>query len=219
MNTRRRSKKLCESGALKSQGLLKMSDEKPTVKMVKMANLLAGFIRLEQRFVVYGDLNYADTSMSRSVLYCINVMESDIFELHSVKDDAEALIKSIDDFSHKLNGGFSTTLTQLTETKTHLEVIVKFAGELTFDEPKTRPKNMRARYIAAIVANCYYDKFGRWPITESNNPRNDFLECTDAICKVLDKKFLYGISGACDDFSKNPWVLWKHFPPLPLPFK
>ena len=102
-----------------------MSDEKPTVKMVKMANLLAVFIRLEHRFEAYADIiDYADTSMKRSVLYCINVLETDIFELHKVRDDAETLIKSIDNFSHKLNGGFSTTLTQLTETKAHLEVML-----------------------------------------------------------------------------------------------
>ena len=197
-----------------------MSDEKPTVKMVKMANLLAVFIRLEHRFEAYGDIiDYADTSMSRSVLYCINVLETDIFELHKVRDDAQSLIKSIDNFSHKLNGGFSTTHTQLTETKTHLEVILKFAGELTFDEPKTRPKNMRTRYIAAIVANCYRDKFGRWPITESNRPKNSFLKCTTAICKVLDKKVFYAFSGACEEFSQNPWGLWKHSPPLAIPFK
>jgi hypothetical protein len=60
-----------------------MSDEKPTVKMVKMANLLAEFIRLEQRFEVYHDISdYADTSMKGSLLYCINVLETDIFELH-----------------------------------------------------------------------------------------------------------------------------------------
>jgi len=197
-----------------------MSNEKPTSKMVKMANLLAVFIRLEHRFEVYGDIiDYADTSMTRSVLYCINVLETDIFELYKVRDDAETLIKSINNFSHKLNGGFSTTLTQLTETKTHLEVILKFAGELTFDQPKTRPKNMRTRYIAAIVANCYHDKFGRWPITESKRPKNSFLRCTTAVCKVLDKKFLYGVSGACDDFSKNPWVLWEHSPPSAIPLK
>ena len=46
-----------------------MSDEKPTVKMVKMTNLLALFIRLEHRFEVYDDIiDYADTSMTRSVL-------------------------------------------------------------------------------------------------------------------------------------------------------
>ena len=197
-----------------------MIDEKTTVKMVKMANILAQFIRIEQRFEVYRDImDYADISMSRSVLYCMNVLEADIFELHKVRDDAETLIKLINDFSHKLNGGFSTTLTQLTETKAHLEVILKFAGELTFDQPKTRPKNMRTRYIAAIVANCYHDKFGRWPITESKRPKNSFLRCTTAVCEVLDKKFLYRFSGACGDFSKNPWVLWKHSPPLVIPLK
>ena len=197
-----------------------MSDETPTSKMVKMANILAEFIRLEQRFEVYHDISdYADNSMKGSLLYCINVLETDIFELHKVRDDAESLIKSIDDFSHKLNRGFSTTHTQLTETKTHLEVILKFAGELTFDQPKTRPKNMRTRYIAAIVANCYHDKFGRWPITESKRPKNSFLKCTTAICKVLDKKVIYGFSGACDEFSQNPWELWKHSPPLAIPFK
>ena len=47
-----------------------MSDEKPTIKMVKIANLLAEFIRLEHRFGVYRDIvDDADTSMSRSVLY------------------------------------------------------------------------------------------------------------------------------------------------------
>ena len=168
-----------------------MIDEKSTVKMVKMANILAEFIRIEQRFEVYCDImDYADISMSSSVLYCMNVLEADIFELHKVRDDAERLIKSINDFSHKLNGGFSTTHTQLTETKTHLEVILKFAGELTFDKPKTRPKNMRARYIAAIVANCYRDKFGRWPITESKRPENSFLRCTTAVCKILEKVFI-----------------------------
>ena len=161
-----------------------MSDETPTSKMVKMANILAEFIRLEQRFEVYHDISdYADNSMKGSLLYCINVLETDIFELHKVRDDAETLIKSIDDFSNKLNGGFSTTHTQLTETKTHLEVILKFAGELTFDQPKTRPKNMRTRYIAAIVANCYHDKFGRWPITESKRPKTVFCDAQPPFVK------------------------------------
>ena len=192
-------------------------------KMVKIANLLAKFIRLKKTYETSTDISgegtgeTGDVSILRSCLYIFNVMDSGIFELHNIQSDTQELIEAIKTYDDKLSYSFGHLKNRLKDTRSHLETILRITGGVTLKKAKTRPKNMRVRYVAAIVANCYRDKFGKWPVTASNNPTNSFRTCTKEICKILDKKHLFGISGACEDFCQNPWELWEHSPPFLMP--
>ena len=73
---------------------------------------------------------------------------------------------------------------------------------------------MRIRYIAAIVANCYFNSFNRWPVTPKGYPKRDYLRCPEQVWAVLDKRNLYGIRAACKEFVVDPWELWEETPPF-----
>jgi len=129
-------------------------------------------------------------------------------------DKRNAVEIALEEFKNVFSDKYSPINDELDRVTKSLESLSLSYRESTLPIPKTKPPNHKTRYIAAIIANCYYDKFTRWPITPSNNPKRAFRTHTEEICFILDKRNLYGIAGACNDFSQNPWRLWDKSPPF-----
>ena len=185
-------------------------------KMLDMANIFAKFTRRKIGFKDYSEVTVenAGVSIVRSCLYCINVMDSDIFEIHKYRSETEKLLVQVTSYAQSLDGHFSLLSQQLDETKIQIESLLETADQLSFQKAKSKPKNMRSRYIAAIVANCYFDKFEKWPKTARDKPKASYLRATTDICKILNKRDLYAISASCEDFCLHSWQLWEETPPL-----
>lgn len=184
--------------------------------MLDMANIFAKFTRRKIGFKDYSEVTVenAGVSIVRSCLYCINVMDSDIFEIHKYRSETEKLLVQVSSYAQSLDGHFSLLNQQLDETKIQIESLLQTADQLSFHKPKSKPKNMRSRYISAIVANCYFHKFKKWPITPRGNPIASYLRATTGICEILNKRDLYAISASCEEFCLDPWELWEQTPPL-----
>ncbi|MDA9349822.1 hypothetical protein N9R31_00035 [bacterium] len=189
----------------------------PTVQdqLVKIANSLARFTREPSEYDNYADLSEkASTSIKRSALYCYNIIETGFFDLHNIQSEQRNLEIALKKFKNVFSDKYSPINDELDRVEKSLESLSLSYRESTLPIPKTKPPNHKTRYVAAIIANCYYDKFTRWPITPSNNPKRAFRTHTEEICFILDKKNLYGITGACNNFSQNPWRLWDKSPPF-----
>ena len=185
-------------------------------KMLDLANIFAKFTRRKIGFKDHSEVTVenAGVSIVRSCLYCINVMDSDIFEIHKYRSETEKLLVQVTSYAQSIDGHFSLLSQQLDETKIQIESLLQTADQLSFHKPKSKPKNMRSRYIAAIVANCYFDKFKKWPMTPTENPTNSYIHATTKICTILDKRELYAISRSCEEFCLDPWELWQQTPPF-----
>ena len=183
-------------------------------QLVQIANCLAEYTRLKERYDSYEDLTEnASSSIKSSALYCSNVLETAFFDLNRIEPQKKNLENALNEFSEVFKDSFSRINTEVKALKSSLQSLSKTLDKSTLPEPKTKPPNNKTRYIAAIVANCYKDKFQRWPITPAKRPQRAFIKCTEQICVILDKRNLYGISGACEDFAKKPWQLWDNSPP------
>ena len=187
-------------------------------KMVKLANLFAEYTRKKIRFETSSEVTVENAGISivRSCLYCINVMDSGIFEIHKIELETKNLYREINRYKFLIHERFVPLQKALDDALQQIEYILKVRDDLTLEKPVSKPKNMRSRYIAAIVANCYFDSFNRWPVTPKGYPKRDYLRCTEQVCAVSDKRNLYGISAACKEFVVDPWELWEETPPFPV---
>ena len=183
-------------------------------QMLKMANILATFTRRKSLFANYEDFSQnADIPLIRSVLYSIDVIETAFFDQHKIHGEILFLQKALFSFSSVFQDRFSMINKQVKALQKSMQALQELPGQSTLPKPVTKSKNERTRYIAAIIANCYRDKFERWPITPARHPKREFITTTEQLCKILDARNLYGVSGACKDFAKNPWELWDKSPP------
>ena len=183
-------------------------------QLVQIANCLAEYTRLRERYDSYNDFTEnAFCSIKRSALYCTNVLETAYFDLNKIEPQTKNLESALNKFSEVFNDRFSRINTEVKALQSSLAMLSETLDKSTLPKPKTKPPNQKTRYIAAIVANCYKDKFQRWPITPAKRPQRAFIKCTEQICVILDKRNLYGISGACEDFAEKPWQLWDNSPP------
>ena len=183
-------------------------------KMLEMANVFGKLTRRKTQFSNTKDYSQnAGTSIIRSILYSINVVETAFFDQHKIQNEVLSLQTALSNFSTIFDDRFSIINKQVEALQNSLLVLQDLPKTSTLPQPVTKSKNEKTRYIAAIVANCYRDKFERWPITPAGNPKREFITTTEQICKILDTRNLYGISGACEDFAKNPWELWDKSPP------
>ena len=183
-------------------------------KLIQIANCLAEYTRLRERYDGYDDFTKnASSSIKSSALYCANVLETAYFDLNRIEPQKKNLEKALHEFSEVFRDSFSRISSEVKALQSSLEALSETLDKSTLPKPKTKSKNYKTRYIAAIVANCYRDKFQRWPITPAKSPQGAFIKCTVQICVILDKQNLYGISGACEDFAEKPWHLWDNSPP------
>ena len=183
-------------------------------QLVQIANCLAEYTRLRERYDSYDDFKKnASSSIKSSTLYCANVVETAYFDLNKIEPQKKKLESALNEFSEVFKDSFSRINTEAKALQSSLAMLSETLDKSTLPKPKTKPPNQKTRYIAAIVANCYRDKFQRWPITPAKRPQRAFIKCTEQICMILDKRNLYGISGACEDFAKKPWHLWDNSPP------
>ena len=183
-------------------------------QLVQIANCLAEYTRLRERYDSYDDFTEnASSSIKSSALYCSNVLETTFFDLKKIEPQTKNLENALNEFSEVFKDSFSRINTEVKTLQSSLQSLSETLDKSTLPKPKTKSKNYKTRYIAAIVANCYRDKFQRWPITPGKSPQGAFLKCTEQICMILDKRNLFGVPGACKDFAKNPWRLWANSPP------
>ena len=183
-------------------------------KLIQIANCLAEYTRLRERYDSYNDFTEnASSSIKSSALYCTNVLETAYFDLNKIEPQKKNLEKALYEFSEVFKDSFSRINSEVKALQSSLEALSETLDKSTLPKPKTKPPNHKTRYIAAIVANCYRDKYQRWPVTPTKRPQRAFMKCTEQICMILDKRNLYGISGACEDFAKKPWQLWDNSPP------
>ena len=187
-------------------------------KMVKLANLFAEYTRKKIRFETSSEVTVENAGISivRSCLYCIDVMDSGIFEIHKIELETKNLYREINRYKLLIHEPFVPLQKALDDALQQTEYILKVRDDLTLEKPVSKPKNMRSRYIDATVANCYFDSFNRWPVTPKGYPQKDYLRCTEQVCAVLDKRNLYGISATCKEFVVDPWELWEETPPFPV---
>ena len=183
-------------------------------QLVQIANCLAEYTRLRERYDSYDDFTEnASSSIKSSALYCADVLETAYFDLNKIEPQKNNLESALNEFSEVFKDRFSRINSEVKALQSSLATLSETLEKSTLTKPKTKPPNHKTRYIAAIVASCYKDKFQRWPITPAKRPQRAFIKCTEQICMILDKRDLYGISGACEDFAKNPWQLWDNSPP------
>ena len=183
-------------------------------QLVQIANCLAEYTRLRERYDSYDDFTEnASSSIKSSGLYCSNVLETAFFDPKKIEPQKKNLENALNEFSEVFKDSFSRINTEVKTLQSSLQSLSETLDKSTLPKPRTKPPNHKTRYIAAIVANCYRDKFQRWPITPAKRPQRAFIKCTEQICVILDKRNLYGISGACEDFAKKPWQLWDNSPP------
>ena len=183
-------------------------------QLVQIANCLAEYTRLRERYDGYhGFKENASSSIKSSALYCTNVLETAYFDINKIETQMKNLDSALNEFSEVFKDRFSRINSEVKALQSSLATLSETLEKSTLTKPKTKPPNHKTRYIAAIVANCYRDKFQRWPITPTKRPQRAFIKCTEQICMILDKRNLYGISGACKDFAKKPWHLWANSPP------
>ena len=152
----------------------------PTVQdqLVKIANRLARFTREPYEYDNYADFSEkASTSIKRSALYCCNIIETSFFDLHNIQREQRKLEIALKKFKNVFSDKYSPINDELDRVTKSLESLSLSYRASTLPIPKTKPPNHKTRYIAAIIANCYYDKFTRWPITPSNNPKRAFRIC------------------------------------------
>ena len=135
------------------------------------------------------------------------------FDLKKIEPQKKNLENALNEFSEVFKDSFSRINTEVKTLQSSLQSLSETLDKSTLPKPRTKPPNHKTRDIAAIVATCYKDKFQRWPITPAKRPQRAFIKCTKQICVILDKRNLYGISGACEDFAKKPWQLWDNSPP------
>ena len=66
-------------------------------KMVKLANLFAEYTRKKIRFETSSEVTVENAGISivRSCLYCIDVMDSGIFEIHKIELETKNLYREI----------------------------------------------------------------------------------------------------------------------------
>ncbi len=183
-------------------------------QLVQIANCLAEYTRLRERYDGYhGFKENASSSIKSSALYCADVLETAYFDVNKIEPQTKNLESALNEFSAIFKDRFSRINFEVKALQSSLSTLSKTLDKSTLPKPRTKPPNHKTRYIAAIVANCYRDKFQRWPITPAKRPQRAFIKCTEHICVILDKRNLYGISGACEDFAKKPWQLWDNSPP------
>jgi hypothetical protein len=183
-------------------------------QLIQIANCLAEYRRLRERYDGHDDFTKnASSSIKSSALYCANVLETAYFDLNKIEPQKKNLEKALYEFSEVFKDSFSRINSEVKALQISLEALSETLDKSTLPKPKTKPPNHKTRYIAAIVANCFRDKFQRWPITPARRPQRAFIKCTEQICVILDKRNLYGISGACEAFAEKPWHLWDNSPP------
>jgi len=183
-------------------------------QLVQIANCLAEYTRLRERYDSYNDFKEnASSSIKSSALYCTNVLETAYFDLNKIEPQVKKLESALNEFSEVFKDRFSRINVEVKALQSSLATLSETLDNSTLPKPRTKPPNHKTRYIAAIVANCYRYKFQRWPITPAKRPKRAFIKCTEQICIILDKRNLYGISGACEDFAEKPWQLWDNSPP------
>ena len=183
-------------------------------QLVQIANCLAEYTRLRERYDSYDDFTEnASSSIKSSALYCSNVLETAFFDLKKIEPQTKTLESALNEFSEVFKDRFSRINAEVKALQSSLATLSETLDKSTLPKPKTKSPNYKTRYIAAIVANCYRDKFQRWPITPAKRPQRAFIKCIEQICMILDKRNLFGVPGACEDFAKNPWRLWANSPP------
>ena len=183
-------------------------------KILAIANRLALFRRDTQDpnyFINYLEFSErADTSIKRSALYCFYIFYSDYFRIHELREESIVLHNYLGQFLYKTKISNSTISDKIEEIKKLLELIILQAEDTKFSDNLTgRKKAIRTRYLAAIVGNCYHDKFAKWPSkTPKGSATQDFINCVDNICEILDPREPRASSDSCTEFLEKPWHLW-----------
>ena len=193
---------------------MSVKNVKPSDKILRVANRLALYRRDTQRlnyFESYSDFRLrADISIKRSASYCFEVFYSDYFKIDALKAESVILRPSLERFVNKTNISDYTVLNKIEELKKTLDLIIDQAENIkSVDNTTGRHKVIRSRYLAAIVGNCYHDKFAKWPAkTPKGGATQDFIDCVDNICEILDPREPRASSNSCKEFLEKPWVLW-----------
>lgn len=193
---------------------MSLKNAKPSEKILRVANRLALFRRDTQElnyFKSYSDFgSKADISIKRSALYCWDVFHSDYFNIDDLKRESIILLRSLERFVNKTKISDYTVSNKIEGLKTTLDLIIDQAENIkSLDNQTGRDKVIRSRYLAAIVGNCYHDKFAKWPAkTPKGRATQAFIGCVDNICEILDSREIRASSNSCKEFLEKPWHLW-----------
>ena len=183
-------------------------------QLLDVANRLAKFLNYtsgDQYFSSYSDFRErANLSISRTCLWCADVWSSDYFHLHHLAKESEKLLAAIEQFSTALGASQAQLPGTILQAKEELQLIVEQANSTQLPKADNgRPKSYRSRYLAAVIANCYFDRFQRWPDkTKNGMASNRYVTCVEDICTILDPRKERASSDSCTEFLKKPWQTW-----------
>lgn len=193
---------------------MSVKNAKQSDKILRVANRLALFRRDTHEpnyFKSYSDLrSRADISIKRSALYCCDVFYSDYFNIDDLKRESVILLRALVQFVNKTKISDYTVSNKIEGLKITLDLIIDQAENKTsLDNHTGRAKVIRSRYLAAIVGNCYHDKFAKWPAkTPKGRATQVFIGCVDNICEILDPREPRASSNSCKEFLEKLYYLW-----------
>ena len=183
-------------------------------QLLEVANRLAKFLNYtsdNSHYCSYDEFTErANISIQRTCLWCADVWSSDYFHLHHIAGESEKLLTAIEQFSSALTASKAQVPTAISQAKEELQLIVEQANTTQLPKAENgRPKSYRSRYLAAVIANCYFEKFQRWPDkTKSGKASHQYVTCVEDICTILDPRKERASSDSCTEFLKKPWQTW-----------
>jgi hypothetical protein len=183
-------------------------------QLLEVANRLAKFLNYtsdNSHYCSYDEFTErANISIQRTCLWCADVWSSDYFHLHHIAGESEKLLTAIEQFSSALTASKAQVPTAISQAKEELQLIVEQANTTQLTKAENgRPKSYRSRYLAAVIANCYFEKFQRWPDkTKSGKASHQYVTCVEDICTILDPRKERASSDSCTEFLKKPWKTW-----------
>ena len=130
----------------------------------------------------------ANRSLLITLSWCCEIWFSDYFGLQKISSDNEKLLKAIQQYKEATASTLTSIPQHLFDAESYLKLL-EYHNNTTYLTQKAtgRHKNYRARYMAGVVGNCYFDHFKKWPKkTPSGAPPRYYYSCVDDVCRILD---------------------------------
>lgn len=184
-------------------------------QILMVADRLAKLLRYKDEHRQFYSIEDLIVKANRSLLitcsWCCEIWFSDYFDLPKIASENEKLLKAIQQYKKATASNLTSIPQHLIEAESYLTLMEQHKNATNLKQKATgRHKNYRARYMAGVIGNCYFDHFKKWPRkTPSGAPPRYYYSCVDDVCEILDPLKERAASAGCKDFLKKPWRMWK----------